>query len=67
MEYLLRVKPGQDGYAASCRQVVGAAHPEVRAVIGPVALGRGATEMAAMLAAMAQLRIGTVNEVHRGI
>lgn len=66
IEYLLRVKPGPNGqgFSASVRQLSGCAHPEVRAVLGPVSHGRGATEHAAMVSAVAEMRLGaTVREV----
>jgi hypothetical protein len=63
-EYLLRVKPASDGgFSASIRRFAGTAHPEVRAVVGPVAFGHGATEPAAMLAAIANARLPEVHEV----
>ncbi len=67
-EYLLRVRPAREGgYYASVRQLQGAAHPEVRAVVGHVGFGRGETEMAAALAALAQHRLGpSIPEVRRG-
>jgi hypothetical protein len=66
VEFLLRVRAGSDGtFSASCRQLAGAAHPDVRAVVGQVGHGKGANEMAAMVAAVADLRVGQVREVPR--
>jgi hypothetical protein len=42
-EYLIRVRATDDGYSATCRQFAGCAHPEVRATLGPVSWGQGAT------------------------
>lgn len=66
-EYLLRVKPLEDGqgYSASIRQLAGTAHPEVRAVVGVVSYGQGANESAAMVAAVASRHLGHVVEVPR--
>lgn len=65
MEFLLRVHAVNGAFAASCRQLAGAAHPDVRAVVGPVGHGQGVNELAAMVAAVADLRIGEVHEVRR--
>lgn len=63
-EFLLRVKPlTSGGYSASCRQFAGASHPDVRCVIGVVARGEGQTELAAMIAALTDMRLGQVREV----
>lgn len=71
IEYLLRVRPVPDGsYSASIRRLAGTAHPEVRAVLGPVAFGHGQTAPAAMLAAICASRVETVpapREVTHGI
>jgi hypothetical protein len=70
-EYLLRIRPTPDGeYVASLRQMVGAAHPEVRAVVGPVSLGHGATVPAAMVSAianhhLAEMSATVIGEVRR--
>lgn len=62
-EYLLRVKPRPSGgYEATIRRIAGTAHPEVRAVIGTVSRGEGATEPAAMLAAICSARIGETSQ-----
>jgi hypothetical protein len=57
-EYLVRVRPCGQGFSASIRQLSGCAHPEVRAVLGPVSHGQGRTEPAAMLSAICSARIG---------
>lgn len=62
-EYLLRVRPAETGFSCSLRQLAGTAHPEVRAVLGPVSRGVGATAPAAMLAAIADAHIGHVSGV----
>lgn len=60
-EFLLRVKPlASGGFTASIRQFAGTAHPDVRAVLGPVAYGSGANEAAAMVAAIAAAHIPSV-------
>jgi hypothetical protein len=62
-EYLLRVRTTDDGYSASCRQCAGTAHPEVRATLGPVSWGQGATAAAAMVSAIAEHHISQIREV----
>lgn len=66
-EFLIRVRPSRDGaFTASIRQFCGTHHPEVRCVIGPVTLGHGANELAAIVAAVANMRVGQdVREVSR--
>lgn len=63
IEYLVRVKPSDDGasFTASLRQFAATSHPEVRAVVGPVAYGQGANAPAAMVSAIAAAHIGTVH------
>jgi hypothetical protein len=61
-EYLLRIRPTPDGdFVASLRQLAGAAHPEVRAVVGPVSLGHGATVPAAMVSAIANAHLAEMS------
>jgi hypothetical protein len=61
-EYLLRIRPTPDGeYVASIRQLAGAAHPEVRAVVGPVSLGHGSTVPAAMVSAIANAHLAEMS------
>jgi hypothetical protein len=63
-EYLIRVRATDDGYSATCRQFAGCAHPEVRATLGPVSWGQGATAAAAMVSAIAEHHISSqVREV----
>lgn len=63
-EYLLRVKAlDAGGFAASCSQLAGAAHPEVRAVIGRVGHGLGDSEALAIIAAVAGHERAAVVEV----
>lgn len=56
-EYLIRVQPHGDAFVATLRQFHATAHPEVRAVVGPVARGEGANVPAAMVAAIANAHI----------
>lgn len=66
-EFLLRVRPADGGgFSASLRQFAGTAHPEVRAVLGVVSMGRGANEAAAMVAAISNAQLLDVREVQRG-
>jgi hypothetical protein len=57
IEFLLRVRHDGDAYSASIRQFAATQHPEVRAVVGPVSRGEGATAPAAMLAAIVEAHI----------
>lgn len=61
IEYLMRVRPAPDGsFTASLRQFAPTGHPEVRAVIGPVVEGQGANAQAAMVSAIANAHVETV-------
>ena len=65
-EFLMRVKPLREGgFRASIRQFAQTTHPEVRAVVGPVAYGEASTAPAAMLAAICAARLPEVPEPQR--
>lgn len=62
--FLIRARQlPEGGYSATVRQLAG--HPEDLASVGDIATGVGVTEMAAILAALANQRLGTVHEVRR--
>ena len=54
---MLRVRPCADGFAASLQKCVVGRNPEVRASVGPVAIGVAPTAAEAMIAAIANARI----------
>jgi hypothetical protein len=56
-EYVLRVRPCADGFAASLQKCVVGRNPEVRANVGPVAIGVAPTAAEAMTAAIDNARI----------
>lgn len=61
VEFLIRVHPDDGGaFEASIRQFAPTGHPEVRAMVGPVSYGAGASVEAAMVCAIANARIGHV-------
>lgn len=61
MEFLLRVRPlAEGGYSASCRQVSAVSHPEVRAALSQVVDAEGATEIAALIAALVSATLPVV-------
>jgi hypothetical protein len=62
-EYLVRVRLDPNGreYTATIRQFAGSQHPEVRAVIGPVSLGHGATVPAAIVSAVAEAHLAEMS------
>jgi hypothetical protein len=70
IEYLMRVRPAPNGFSATLRQFAQTSHPEVRAVIGPIATGSGATAPAAMVAAVVAAHLpelpAAVRESHYG-
>lgn len=56
-EYVLRIRPCADGFAASLRKCVVGRNPELRVSVGPVAIGVAPTAAEAMIAAIANAQI----------
>lgn len=56
-EYVIRVRPAGDGYAATLRELQPCAHPESVPLIGAEAVGAGVSPHAAMVSAIANARL----------
>lgn len=64
-EYLVRLRHDGETFTATIREYAPTSHPEVRAVLGPVSRGQGATAPAAMVAAIAAHHIPEIPAIVR--